>query len=143
MNNHVDERTTGTAQRWAARGYVILSFALSIDIMVRILILKQEPQQYLDVSLIWVATMLFVSLGATASGVAPYEGKWSQAGLLIVIISVTVPGMLTLMGTVHTAADFLTKMVLAAASAFLGLMILRVIFALWERRTLGRASRDD
>jgi len=35
MSDH-DERTIATQQRWAARGMWMLSFALSIDLLVRV-----------------------------------------------------------------------------------------------------------
>ena len=78
MSNDRDERTTGTADRWKARGMAILIMALSIDLLVRTLILKQEPRQWLDIFLIWVGTSLYVCIGMSASGVAPYEGKWRK-----------------------------------------------------------------
>jgi len=143
MSNDRDERVIATRQRWAARGLLLVMVALSIDLIVRILVLKQEPRQYFDIGLIWTATMLYVSIGMTASGVAPYGGKWSQAWLAILIIAVQVPVGLTLMGMVHTWADFIADIFIAAASAFVMLIILRGIYGVWERRTLGRVPREE
>jgi len=144
MSNHShDERTIATQQRWAARGMVMLSIGLTTDCLIRVLILKQEPRQYLDIWLIWMATTLYVAIGMTASGVALYGGKWSKAWLPILIITVECPVVLALMGMVHTLADFIGDMVGAAAGAFLGLIILRGIFSVWERVTLGRAPREE
>ena len=143
MSNHDDERTIATRHRWAARGMVILIFALATDGLVRALILKQDPRQYLDICLIWMATTLYVAIGMTASGVAPYGGKWSKAWLPILIIAVVCPVVLTLMGMVHTLADFITDMVGAVAGALVALIILRAIYSVWERVTLGRASREE
>jgi hypothetical protein len=143
MSNDRDERTTGTADRWAARGMAILTMALSIDLIVRILVLKQEPRQWLDIFLIWMGTSLYVFIGMTASGVAPYGGKWSKAWLLILILAVEIPVVLTWMGMVPTWAAFIANMVIAGAGAFLMLMIFRGIYGVWERKTLGRAPREE
>ena len=143
MSTHHDERITATAHRWGARGMAILTMALSIDLIVRLLVLKQEPRQWLDIFLIWMGTSLYVFIGMTASGVAPYGGKWSQAWLVILIIAVQVPVVLTLMGMVHTLTDFIAHMVIAAASAFVMLIILRGIYGVWERRTIGRVPREE
>ena len=142
MSNHSDERTIATAQRWAARGLWLLSMALSIDLVVRTLILKQQPRQYLDIGLIWMATTLYVAIGMTASGVAPFGGKWSKSWLVILIIAVEVPVVLTLMGMVHTLADFITEIVIAATGVFVMLLILRGIYGVWERRTLGHVPPE-
>jgi hypothetical protein len=138
-----DERTIATQQRWAARGMWMLSFALSIDVLVRILILKQEPRQYLDIFLIWMVTMLCAAIGMTASGVAPYGGKWSAALAAILVIAVVCPAVLVLMGMVRTPGDFIADMVGAVVGAFVALIILRAIYSLWERVTLGRLPREE
>ena len=142
MSDH-DERTIATQQRWAARGMWMLSIALATDVLVRVLILKQEPRQYLDISLILMATMLYAGIGMTASGVAPYGGKWSKGLLAILIITVECPVVLALMGMVHTLADFITDMVGAVAGALVALIILRGIYSVWERVTLGRGPREE
>ena len=143
MSNQHDERIIATQQRWAARGFVILSIALAIDLLVRILILKQEPRQYLDFGLIWLAALLYAGIGMTASGVVPYRGKWST-GLLVVLIIVVVNAVVwTLMGKVHGLADLIGTIVGTAAFAFVTLIILRGIYSRWERRTLGRGPREE
>jgi hypothetical protein len=75
--------------------------------------------------------------------VAPYGGKWSKASLAVLIIAVEVPVVLTLMGMVHTLADFVADSVIAAAGAFVSLIILRGIYSVWERRALGRRAREQ
>lgn len=143
MSNHYDERIVATQQRWAARGMWIFSIALSIDLMVRLLILKQDPRQCLDISLIWMATVLYVAYGMIASGVAPYGNKWSTGLLIVLIIAVEVPVVLAFMGMVHTLADLIGIIVGAAASAFVMLIILRGIYSRWEHVTLGRGSQEE
>lgn len=138
MSTDNDERTVAVQQRWAAYGMWMLSIALAIDMMVRVLILKQQPRQYLDISLIWFAAILYTAIGTTASGVEPFEGKWSKAWLVILIIVVEVEVILALKGKVHTLADLMTGVINSAAGAFMMLLILRGIFSMWERRTLTR-----
>ena len=141
MNNHSDERTTAVAHRWAAIGWLILTFALGVDLMVRILVLKQEPQQWADISLIWMATMLFAGVGMTASGVEPYGGKRSKLWLVVLVFAVGITLVSALMGKIHSLADLISTTISAAAGAFMALIILRVIHGAWERRTLGRELR--
>jgi len=143
MSDHRDERITATAHLWGARGFWLLFIALPIDLLVRILLLKQEPRQYLDIALIWMAAMLYAGIGMTASGVAPYGGKRSATWLAILIIAVTNTVMLTLMGMVHGLADLIAIIVSATAGAFVMLIILRGIYSVWERVTLGRAPREE
>ena len=143
MSTQSDERIIATQQRWAARGMWMLSIALAIDVLVRILILKQEPRQYMDISLILLATMLYVSFGATASGVEPFGGKWSKTWLLILLVAVTITAVLTLMGMVPRLANLIGVIVSGAAGAFTSLVILRGIYRVWERKTLGRAPREE
>jgi len=143
MSNHSDERVIATRQRWAARGMVILTIALAIDLLVRILIVKQEPRQHLDISLIWIATTLYVSIGMTASGVQLYGGKWSKYWLVILTIVAANAVVLTLMGVIHGLAEAIGVIVGAAAGGFLMLMVLRGIYSVWERKTLGRAPREE
>ncbi len=143
MSNHRDERITATAHLWGARGFWLLFMALPIDLLVRILLLKQEPRQYLDIALIWTAAMLYAGIGMTASGVAPYGGKWSATWLAVLIIAVEVPVVLTLMGMIHTPAAFIADVALAAAGAFVTLIIIRGIYSRWERKTFGRGPREE
>ena len=146
MSNDRDERTTGTADRWKARGMAILIMALSIDLLVRTLILKQEPRQWLDIFLIWVGTSLYVCIGMSASGVAPYEGKWRKMWPIIPVVAVTNTVVLTLMGVVNTWADLISTITIgiigAAVGTFVVFIILRRVYSVWERRTLGRVPRE-
>ena len=147
MSNHRDERTTGTADRWAARGLVMMSFALIIDLLVRELILKQHPWQYLDVFLIWMATMAYVAIGMTASGVAPYEGRLWKMWPIIPIAAVVYTVVLALLGMVRTWTDVISTITLGiigcSAGVFLVFIIFRRVYSKWERATLGRAPREE
>ena len=143
MSNSPDERTTATAQRWGAFGMFVLSLALSIDMLVRILILKQEPRQWMDIALIWLATNLIAGIGMTASGVEPYGGKWSKSWLVLLIIVVTNSVVIMLMGMVHSVAELVTDVVTCAAGVFVSFLIFRGIYRRWERVTLGRRSREE
>ena len=143
MSNDRDERVIATRQRWAAHGMAILTMALSIDLLVRILILKQEPRQWLDIFLIWMGTSLYVCIGMTASGVQLYGGKLSKHWLVILTVVATMAVVLTLMGMGHGLADLIGVIVGGAIGVFLMLMILRGSYSVWERVTLGRRSREE
>jgi len=143
MSEATDERIVATRQRWATHGFGILFIALPADLMVRIFVLKQEPRQWLDIALIWMGTMFFTAIGMSASGVPPYGGKWSSSWLAIAILAVEVPVILALMGMVPTPAAFLADMVIAALGAFVAIVLVRGVYGLWERRTLGRGPREE
>jgi hypothetical protein len=147
MSTDRDERIVATRQRWLARGCAILIVALGIDLIVRSLILKQDPRQYLDIGLIWMGTMLYVAIGMTASGVDLYGGERSKIWLLILVLAAGVPVLLSLLGMELTPAHFICLIIVGGASAcagvFLMLRILRGIYGAWERRTLGRGPREE
>ena len=121
---------------------LILNIALAADIVVRSLILKQQPQRYWDILLIWIATTLYVCIGMTASGVQPLGAKWSRFWqiLLSCVVGITLTG--TAMGTVHSVSDLIGTIAGAAAGCFVALVALRVIYGTWERRALGRGPRE-
>lgn len=121
---------------------LILSTALVIDVLVRLLVLKQEPHQYLDVWLIWAATTLYVIIGTTASGVEPFGARsrsWVAIAAGAVVANTAVAA---LMGTLASLADLITWIAGSLAGVFLALVIMRGVYGAWERRTLGRASRE-
>ena len=143
MSTDHDERIVATRQRWAARGMVIMIYALNIDLLVRMLILKQEPRQWLDIFLIWMGTSLYVCIGMTASGVQLYGGKLSKHWLVILTILAVNAVVLTLMGGMHGLANLIGIIVSAAAGVFVMLIIMHGIYRLWERVTLGRVPREE
>lgn len=147
MSNDRDERTTGTADRWAAHGMAILSMALCTDLIVRCLILKQEPWQWLDIFVIWMGTNAYVAIRMTASGVALYEGKWRKMWPIIPVVVVANTVTLALLGMVRTWTDLISTITIgiigAATGTFVVLIILRSVYSLWERRTLGHVPREE
>ena len=133
-----DERTVAVARLWAARGWLLLATALAIDVVVRATVLRQDPRQFLDIALIWLGTSLVAGFGMTGSGVAPYGGRWSQAGLAIALIAVVSTLVVALLGMVRSWTDAVSVLLAGAAGAFVLLVVLRGIYGLWRRRTLGR-----
>jgi len=143
MNTDHDERVIATRQHWGTCGMVILTIALAIDLIVRILILKQEPRQWLDIAAIWMGTAVFVSIGMAASGVQLYGGKWSKHWPVILTIVAVNAVVLTLMGGGHGLADLIGVIAGAAGGVFVMLIIFRGIYGVWERVKLGHAPREE
>ena len=144
---HPDERIAATSQRWAAISGAFLSITLGIDMMVRILILKQDFRLCWDICMIWMVNLLLVSIGMIRSGVQPVGavGKWSwkTSGLMIAEIALLVPAVLWLMGMIHSLQAYLGGAALAGGSGFVTLIIMRGIYGRWERRALGSPSDDE
>ncbi len=138
MNTDTDERIVATRQRWATHGFALLLMALAIDLLVRMLVLTQEPRQWLDIFLIWMATALYVCIGTAASGVQLYGGKWPKQWLVILAIVATNAVVWTLMFTGHGPGGLIATIVGAATGASVMIIILRGIYILWERATIGR-----
>jgi len=147
MSKDRDERTMATADQWAARGWMVLSFALMADMLVRMLILKQHPGQWLDIAVIWMASTLYAALGMTASGVEPYEGRWRKMWPIIPGIVAVNTVVLALLGRVHTWADITSTITFGLIGGAVGtvvlFIILRGIHGRWERKTLGRTPREE
>jgi hypothetical protein len=147
MSMHHDERITATQQRWAATGFWLLFIALAIDVLVRELILKQEPRQWLDISLISMAAMLYVAIGTTASGVAPYGGRWWKAWPIIPLVAVLNTVLFWRTGIVRSPVELISSITVgiigATAGLFVALVIVGGIYAVWERKTLGHVPREE
>jgi hypothetical protein len=143
MSTDRDERTTATADRWAARGYGLLFVALSIDLMVRTLILRQHPGQYLDIALIWMGTILYVGIGMSASGVQMHGGRLWKMWPIIPLVVVVNTVLFARMGIAQTFTDVAAGVVSATVGFSLFIIIFRGIYGLWERKTLGRAPREE
>jgi Na+-translocating ferredoxin:NAD+ oxidoreductase RnfA subunit len=143
MTDHRDERITATTHLWAARGLVLLMAALSIDLMVRTLILRQHPGQYLDIALIWMATTLYVAIGTTASGVEMHGGRLWKMWPIIPLVVVVNTLMFARLGMAQTLTDVAASVVSATVGFSLFIVIFRGIYARWERRTLGRGPREE
>jgi hypothetical protein len=138
MSIHNDERITIVRQRWAARGMTVLSIALSIDLFIRAVFIKQDPRQFIDIAIIWIVTSFFVCIGMSASGIAPFEGRRRKIWISVGILAIEIPLILILLGMVHSLTDFITDAICAAVGAFVTFIFMQSIYSLWEHRTLGR-----
>jgi hypothetical protein len=138
---HPDERVAATSQRWAAIGGTFMAVALGIDMMVRILVLKQDFRLCWDICLIWTVNLYLVSIGQIRNGVRPVGagGKWSwkTSGLITLELALLIPAVLWLMGNIHSLREYLFVALTAAAGCLVMQMILRGIYRRWERRNLG------
>jgi hypothetical protein len=121
---------------------VIVSIALAIDVIVRSLVLNQEPHQYVDISLIWMATVLYVVIGTTAGGVEPL-GTRSRAWLIVLVVALSNVAVSMLRDKAAPLLDLAGTAVGSLAGALLAIIILRSIYGAWERRTLGREPREE
>jgi hypothetical protein len=142
---HPDERIAATSQKWAAFSGAFLSIAIGIDIMVRILILKQDYP--MEICLIWMVNLFVVGIGQIRSGV-PAAGTVGTSSrkisvLMIVEIALLVPAVLWLMGMVNSWLQYAAYAALAAAGSLVMQMIMRGTYRRWERRTLGASSDDE
>jgi len=138
---HYDERIAATMQRWAAAGGSFMSIALAIDILVRSFVLRQDPRLYMDIALIWLVNVFLVCIGMVRSGVPAVgvTGRWSwrTAGLLVGLIALEVPALQWLTGDIHSIGQYLAQAALAGGSAVVMLLVMRALYAAWERRSLG------
>ena len=143
---HPDERIASTAQEWAARAGKFLSIALGIDICVRTYVLRQNPQQYWDISLIWGVNVFLVCIGQTRSGVAPFYavGKltWKTAGWILYLALLIPVLVLWLNGGGYSLKAYVVGTAIAAVSAFVTLKVIRGIYSKWERKNLGNGSEE-
>lgn len=146
LMKHPDERIAATTQKWAAIGGSFLSVALAISLVVRVFALKQDPSQYWDIGLMWLANMLIVSIGQTRSGIRPVGVGRRQARvsvLLIVEIALLVPAVLWLMGTVHSWQQYVIFAATAGVSGSAMLLLMRAIYSKWERGALGSEPDEE
>lgn len=144
---HPDERVAATQQRWAAISGMFMSVALGIDIMVRFYVLKQDARLWGDIGLIWMVNVFLVSRGQIRSGVPPVGvvGKWSwkTPGLMVAGLALLIPAVLWLMGMIHSLKAYSGCVLVAGASGFVTLMIMRRDYRRWERRNLGPEAGED
>ncbi len=143
MDNHPDERVHATRQRWAARGMYLMTFLLNMDMLIRIWYLKQSSSQFLDIAIIWLAGIFFVSVGMYASGVQPFGGKWSKTLLILGVLVATDTVLFVALGVIHSLTDLFEAVAVQTAGALLLFVSMRGIYALWERRTLGSGSGQE
>lgn len=147
MAAHPDERVAATAQRWAARGGAFMSVALGIDVIVRVLVLRQDFRQCWDICLIWMANLFFVCIGMVRNGVRPAGAggrlSWKANGWAILIIALEIPAILWLIGGISSWREYVIYTALCAVVALIMQLIMRGIYGRWERRTLGGADEEQ
>ncbi len=130
-----DERVIRAKNRIAARGFAIWSISLMIALLYRQFYLHQPPREYWDIATIFFAGNLYVTIATFAQG-AFHEsairrsGKWTVAGILLMIVAV-----MYLQGEIGSLMD----VVAYVASALAGLSLLGLLsyylYRRWERQT--------
>lgn len=144
---HPDERIAETNRLWAARSGAFLSIALGMDIIIRALVLRQDPTLYWDIALIYLVNLFAANIGRVRSGVPAAEttGKitWKFSGLMVMIIAVEVPALLWLTGQVRSWTGYFAMAALAGASATVMLLLMRALYCAWERRAVGSSGSEE
>ena len=120
-----DERIQSTANRFAAGGFLIWYFLMSISLCYRTLILKQHIRDFWDIFAIWVIGILFVFIAYANKGVFDHGFKrfWLTIFILVFIVNFMV---FFLIGQIHSVVDvgeyligFLPGMALVIGIAYL------------------------
>lgn len=138
---HPDERIAATSLRWAAVGGSFMSIALAVDIIVRTFVLRQDPHLYMDIAAIWLVNLFLVAFGTVGSGV-PAAGASERfprcaVGLLVGLIALEVPAIMWLMGEIDSVQEYVIQAILAGSGALVTVLLLRLLYQAWERRSLG------
>ena len=99
-----DERIQTTVNRFAAGGFFIWEFLLSISLCYRTLILKQHPREFWDIFAIWVIGMLYAFIAFAKKGVFDYGFKrlWLTIGIVNLIVLFT---LFFITSRIHSVVD--------------------------------------
>jgi len=99
-----DERIQTTVNRYAAGGFFIWEFLLSISLCYRTLILKQHPREWWDIFAIWVIGIIFIFIAYANKGVFDHGFKriWLTIGIVNLILLFT---LFSIMGQIHSVVD--------------------------------------
>ena len=120
-----DERIQATVHRFAAGGFLIWYFLMSISLCYRMLILKQPPRELWDFIAIWVIGILFVFIGQASKGAVDHSFKRFWLTICIVVFIVNFM-LFVLLGLIRSVTDvgeyligFLPGMALVIGIAYL------------------------
>lgn len=83
-----DERIQTTANRFAAKVFMIWYILLSISLSYRTLILRQQPHQWWDIAAIWFIGTFFLFIAYASKGVLDHGFKRLALTVGITVIAV-------------------------------------------------------
>jgi len=99
-----DERIQTTVNRFAAIGFYIWYFLMSISLCYRMLILRQHPREWWDIFAIWVIGIVFVFIAYANKGI--FDPGFKRFWLTIFIFLII--GLFALfffLGQIHSIVD--------------------------------------
>ena len=99
-----DERIQTTANRFAAMGYLVWYFLMSIALCYRVLVLKQHIRDFWDILAIFCIGTLFVFIAYANKGLFAHQFKrfWLTIFILVFIVNFT---LFFLIGQIHSVVD--------------------------------------
>ena len=101
-----DERIEATTNHFAAIGFLIWFFLMSVSLCYRTMILKQHIREFWDISIIFCFGIFFVFIAYAKKGVFDHGFKtaWLTIGIVIPVVSLAV---FFIMGQVRSVGDVL------------------------------------
>ncbi len=99
-----DERIQTTINRFAATGFWICYLLLTISLLYRTLILKQDIRDFWDIFAIWVIGIIFVFIAYANKGIFEHNFKRFWLTIAIVVIAVNIM-LFFIKGQIHSVVD--------------------------------------
>jgi hypothetical protein len=129
-----DERILDTRNRIAAKCFNFWYFSILISLLYRQFYLKQSPQEYWDIALLFFTGTIYVSLASYSKGAVPetaiYQyGKWTVPVILITILLFNY-----FQGNLKSIFDFLGVLLSALAGTLLFGLLFHFLFSRWKKQ---------
>ena len=128
-----DERIQTTVNRFAAIGFFVWQFLLSISIGYRTLILKQHPREFWDILAILFIGMFFLCIAYAKAGFVPHVSKreWLTMGIVNLVVFLT---LLFIMGQMHSVVDVGALLLGFIPAMMLVIGVFHFLKRRWERK---------
>ena len=133
----VDERIKTVRNRIAAGGFFIMYSLLLIDLLYRQYYLKQSPDDYWDILMIWFASSVYVGITAYSSGMMPVQVSSRQFRIIIPCVIVTIFVTAFIRGditTLHELAGIIVGLVFAVPVLFSIFLFYNYLNSRWEKK---------
>ena len=128
-----DERIQTTANRVAARGFIIWYFLMLISLYYRTLILKQHIRDFWDIFAIFCIGTLFVFIAYANKGVFGHGFKRMWLAICVSVI-IGVLAMQFIMGHMHSVVDVGGSLIGVLAGLGLCIGIAHFLNRRWKRK---------